>query len=192
MKQKNKKPKSCNSAQQRLTPEVFENCYATPEPIVDLAEIGDTERSILEDIVDAFYGINIDNLPEDPRGDTIRGLFWALEAVLSPLTEPHKQHLVPFNANLTQEEAALGRAAIEKVWEISSSLLVGLRFLCAHGYVIGRGVELPACWSPGDFDGAIESARDSLARLTELNDKLYRLRYGEPVPRQQVTDVPQG
>ncbi len=152
---------------------------ATPLGPIDLSEIGDAERAIIQDIVDALHGTDFDGLTPEPRGDTIRGLLWALEDLLSPVIEPREQHCVPFNVNLTQEEAALGRDAIKEVWNICSSLLVGLSFLVAHGYVNSRGVELPASWSPGDFHSAINSARDSLARLTVLSDKLYKLRYGE-------------
>lgn len=156
------------------------NTAAAPEP--DLAppvsRAGPRERAIVEEIVEALHDIDIDALPETSRGDTVRGLLWALEALITPLVEPHDQHYVPFNIRLTQDEAAVGRAAINEVWQISSSLLTGLHFLRTRGYVSRWGAEVPAMWSPGDFYSAIEGARDALARLEALNDKLHVLKFG--------------
>ena len=117
-----------------------------------------------------------------PRGDTIRGLLWTLEHLLSPMIQPQCQHCIPFNACLTKEEALVGRAAINEAWKVSCSVLGGLDYLTTRGYVSRWGAECPAHWSPGDFCNAIDDARAALMRLEALNDKLYQLRYGK-LPR---------
>jgi hypothetical protein len=158
-------------------------------PNASLSAIGVKERATLEDIAAALSGTDLDGLPQEPRGDTIRGLFWAIEALTSPVVEAREQHCVPFHARLSNREAELGRAAIEEIWVITSCALVGLTYLTARGCVNGRGVELPACWSPGDLDGSICSMRDALTRLTALNGKLCQLRYGEPAPESAKTST---
>jgi hypothetical protein len=137
--------------------------------------VGFKEREIIEDIVDALRDIDIEQLPESPRGDTIRCLQWALEYLMSPPMQPQDQHRVPFNFRLTKEEAVLGQEAIEEVWRISSWILSGLDQLRTRGFVSRWGGECPACWSPGDFYNSIKGAREALVRLEALNDKLYQI-----------------
>jgi hypothetical protein len=139
------------------------------------------ERTLIEQIVEALQDIDIHELPQTPRADTIRGLIWALERLLASKIEARQQHHIPFNARLTQAEAKIGRAAIEEVWRISCSLLVGLEFLTPHGHVSRWGVECPGHWSPGDFHSAIQDAREGLQRLERFNDELCTLRHG-PLP----------
>jgi hypothetical protein len=138
-------------------------------------DISPKERAIMENIVAALHDIDIKELPPTPRGDTIRGLLGALDYLISGKVEPREHHHVPFNIQLTREEAALGRAAVAEVWEISADVLVGLACLRARGYVNHNGGEVPALWSPGDFYHALEDARNALFRLEALNDKLYQL-----------------
>jgi hypothetical protein len=151
---------------------------------------------MIEEIVEALSVIDISELPESPRGDTIRGLLWALESLNSRLIEPRDQRSVPFDIRLTKKEAAVGQAAINEAWQIISCVLVGLFFLKARGYVNRFGVELPTCWSPSDFYNAIEDARAALVRLEALNDKLYNLQRGrlpkEADTKDYSTAVPAG
>lgn len=144
----------------------------------ELVSMPQMVREEIEPVVEALRDIDLWGLPVCPAGDTIRGLVWALEYVISPRIRPRCQHHVPFNLSISQEEEALGQAAINEVFQISATLLVGLRFLQTRGYVSEWGAECPACWSPGDFCSAIEDARDALGRLEVLNDKLYNFKWG--------------
>ena len=149
---------------------------ADPDPPV--SSVGPKERAIIEELVRALQGIDIDGLPEGPRGDTLRGLQWALESLVSPQVEPRTQHRVPLNIRLTKRELRVGQAAMNAAWEISSFVLTGLQFLRPRGYVSRWGAEVPAMWSPGDFRQAVESARAALVDLEALNDKLNQLKVG--------------
>jgi hypothetical protein len=148
---------------------------------VPILQVQGTERMLIEEIVEALQEIDIDQLPETPRADTIRGLLWALERLLGPKIEARQQHHVPFNARLSQSEARIGRAAIEEVWRISCSLLVGLEFLTPHGHVSRWGAECPGHWSPGDFYNSIQDAREGLELLARYNDELCAFR-DRPLP----------
>ena len=149
---------------------------ADPDPPVSF--VSPEERAIIEEIVEALREIDIYELPESPRRGTIRGLLWALESLISPQIEPREQHCVPFNIRLTKDEAAVGQATIDEVWQISAPVLVGLHFLRTGGYISPWGAELPAMWSTGDFWNAIKDARAALVCLEAFTEKLYRLRYG--------------
>ena len=138
-------------------------------------DISPKERATMKNIVAALHDIDVDGLPEKPRGDTVRGLLRALEYLVSVKVEPRKHHQVPFNIQLTRQEAALGRAVVAEMWEIASCVLMGLEFLQPRGHVSRWGFEVPATWSPGDFYNAIEDARNAFFRLEALNDKLYQL-----------------
>jgi hypothetical protein len=152
----------------------------TPGPDWDpVTSLGPNERAIIGELVEAMHDVDIDGLPASPRCDTIRGLLWALERLISPRIEPQSQHCIPFNIRLSQDETTLGRAAIDEVWAISCLLLVGLEHLKTQGYISRHGVEVPAGWSPGDFYNAIEDARAALTRLEAFNDKLCQLKYSE-------------
>ena len=146
------------------------------DPGRPVSSVGPKERAIIKGLVRALQGIDIDELPESPRVDTLRGLQWALESIISPQIEPRGQHRVPFNIRLTKEEAAVGRAAIDTAWEISSFVLAGLQYLRPRGYVSRWGAEVPAMWSPGDLRHAVESARAALVDLEASIDKLSQLK----------------
>lgn len=156
------------------TMEYLGSAQAEEEPI----SMPEMVREAMEPVVEALHDIDLWGLPECPAGDTIRGLVWALEYAISQKVEPRGQHLVPFNLSISKEEVVCGRATIHEVWEICAALLCGLMFFQTHGHVTARGVEIPACWSPGDFCSVIEDARDALGRLEVLNDKLYNLKGG--------------
>jgi hypothetical protein len=143
-----------------------------PNSDPQLIDLCPEEREVIEDIVEALHHIDTRTLPETPRTDTIRGLLWALEYLISPTIEPRCQHNDPFNIQLTPEEAGIGQAAIKEVWTISCSVLVGLGRLTTRGTVSRWGIECPATWSPGDFDNLIQAARESLARLEALIHQL--------------------
>ena len=151
------------------------------DPNSEVSPVGPKEGAIIQEIVEALDATDIHALPEIPRGDTIRGLLWALEALVAPLTEPRLQHNAPFNARLAREEAEVGQAVINEVWQVSCAVLCGLVFLRTRGYVSRSGVECPADWSPGDFWSAVDDACAAMERLKALTQKLYELRYG-PVP----------
>ena len=136
------------------------------------------ERHMTGEVVEALRGIDLNALPSGPTGEAIRGLVWALEYAVSPKTKPRHQHDVPCHLRLSKEDEALGQAAIDEVWKSCASLLYGLTFFQPYGHVDHRGVDWPACWSPGDFYQALEDARDVLVRLETLNDKLYNLQCG--------------
>jgi hypothetical protein len=136
------------------------------------------KHRMIEEVVEVLRDIDLKALPDGPTGETIRGLVWALEYAVSAKTEPRHQHDVPCHLRLSKEEAALGQAAINEVWKSCASLLYGLTFFQPHAHVGHRGVEWPACWSPGDFYQALEDARDALVCLEALNDKLYNLQCG--------------
>jgi hypothetical protein len=145
-----------------------------------LSSLTSEEKEIVGGIVNALHTINIDGLPEEPRGDTIRSLLWALEELLTPRIEPMEQHPVWFNVSLTQEEVVVGRAAEQEIWSICCGLLSGLQYLTTRGRINLNQVEIPATWSPGDLSCAIQETRPRLERLTTLTDTLYCLRQGEP------------
>jgi hypothetical protein len=98
------------------------NTTATPgaDPGPPVSSVGPKERAIIEEIVEALQEINIDELPESPRGESIQGLQSALESLISPQVEPRDHHSVRFNIRLTERELRVGQAAIDAAWEISS------------------------------------------------------------------------
>jgi hypothetical protein len=143
-----------------------------------LYPVSPEQHEKIKEAIASLYDIDIDGLPGIAIGDTVLGLKWALEAMITPAIQPRSHHRVPFNINLSKEEAAVGKAVINEVFRISNSVLCGLHFLRTRGYVSPYGAEVPACWSPGDFWNAVEDAQAALVHLDGLNQKLYKLRYG--------------
>ena len=143
-----------------------------------LFPVSPEEHEKIKEAIASLHDIDIDGLPGIAIGDTVLGLRWALEAMIRPMIQPRSHHHVPFNINLSKEEAAVGKAVINEVFRIGNSVLCGLHFLRTRGYVSPVGVEVPACWSPGDFWNAVEDAQAALVHLDGLNQKLYKLRYG--------------
>lgn len=152
-----------------------------------LFPVSPEEHEKIKEAIASLYDIDVDGLPGIALGDTVRGLTWAMEAMITPVIQPCGHHHGPFNINLSQAEVAVGKAVIDEVFRISNSVLCGLHFLRTRGYVSAYGAEVPACWSPGDFWSAVEDAQAALVRLDGLNQKLYELRYGALPKKAQAT-----
>jgi hypothetical protein len=146
--------------------------------------------------------------PSETRGFHLESRRWLEEQVFSRPDEkivivthhaPSPQSIPPnfqestFNPSFASDMTRFITESKAKLWihghihSHSDCALVGLTFLQSYGYVNSRGVEHPACWSPGDFCNVLDDIHHALARLTSINEKLNWLRYGERAAKSELS-----
>ena len=131
--------------------------------------------TIVESLVEAMEQTDLDQLPFDPMGDSIRGVHWQLRYALAearPKIEPKDPHQVPFHLELSADQAALYGKARQEAWKTCLSLFNSMQFLQVRGSISEYGVEVPASGSIGDAYDCVQSAKESLACLETMMEQI--------------------